>query len=165
MQLPKNGVHFVSGPILNRVIKSKVWQVSNPQWLIGRIPPHAPPGLQYVWVELAEISLNVILLWVNDSEFLLRCTVFQTSYKPRLFQICGGSTWWFRLHGWVLIQWIYSRSANVLLAYLLSCLANLLGQFPYFFSPDQWLKNDVYYMRIVRFVSLADKLRRKRKGR
>ena len=56
----KKGGNFVSGPVLNRVIKSKVVQVSNPQWLIGRIPP--PPGLQYVWVELAEISLNVILL-------------------------------------------------------------------------------------------------------
>ena len=73
----KKGGNFVSGPVLNRVIKSKVVQVSNPQWLIGRIPPPPPPpGLQYVWVELAEMSLNVILLWVNHSEFLLRCTVY-----------------------------------------------------------------------------------------
>ena len=59
----KKGGNFVSGPVLNRVIKSKVLQVSNPQWLNCRIlPPLPPPGLQYVWVELAEISLNVILL-------------------------------------------------------------------------------------------------------
>ena len=50
---------------------------------------------------------------------------------------------------------IYGRSANVLFAYLLSCLANLLGQFPYFFSPDQWLKERcvLHVYRAFRFFS------------
>ena len=161
MQLPKNGV-----PCSKQSNYVKGVTILNPQWLtcpkILVEYPHPPESSVCLgcarWNKFKCCTIMSWSLWITPQVYCFSNLVTKDI----------SNLWWINLliqTTWVsIIQLIYSRSANVFFANLLSRLANVLGQFSYFFRLINGLKNEVYYMRIARFVSLADELRRKLKG-